>query len=188
MNKHSHIVTRANDKVQPPARLVFEGQSPLEMGESRNEICTQMIQEWCCTKTYEKENNILQSSKRRGISRKRKGNWGAEWLVGWLVNGGQTATCACSAFAFRPRLANNKAARLTTTTSVRSLPFLHPFIISPFSFSFSFPALPSYYSASSIMFAFRVPIYGPAGHRPTNALCTPPPSPMCTLQGGQARV
>ena len=121
-------------------------------------VCTQMIQEWCCTKTYAKREYPPIVKTARNIEEK-KGKLGSG-VVGWLMVGKRPPVLACSAFA-RPRLANNKAARLTTTTSVRSLPFLHPFIISPFSFSFSFPALPSYYSASSIMFAFRVPIYGP---------------------------
>ena len=142
-------------------------------------VCTQMIQEWCCTKTYAKREYPPIVKTARNIEEK-KGKLGSG-VVCWLVNGGQTATCAC---CFRPRLANNKAARLTTTTSasIRCRSFIH----SLFPPSFSFPALPSYYSASSIMFAFRVPIYGPTG-RQTHYV-HPLPHPCALYRVAMARV
>ena len=148
----------------------YEGQSLLKIGKSRNEISKAflpipqknategrllrssqlsladvktnvlgMLQDDVLQKHMKK--NFIQSSKQRGISRKRKGNCGvvARWL---MVLGGQTATCA---FA----LANNNAARALNDVrpSVDVAVAVPSFIISPFG--------PSFYPLTSIRATLR---------------------------------
>ena len=172
----------------------YEGQSLLKIGKSRNEISKAflpipqknategrllrssqlsladvktnvlgMLQDDVLQKHMKK--NFIQSSKQRGISRKRKGNCGvvARWL---MVLGGQTATCA---FA----LANNNAARALNDVrpSVDVAVAVPSFIISPFLPlpSYFYPRHPSLHpscSPSECQYTDRR-----TGHRPpTNAL------------------